>query len=875
MPLLRLLLSLAAATVLASPAASQFTVDTVSYHGVSAAAHQAQFNLLEPQGYRITSLAVSGNIGSAAYSAVWTRTSGPNWVAAHGMTHAQYLNQRTSWSLTGFRPVIVTAAGSGANEVWAAVYAQDGIPTAHDVDLSTNAFEADVAARRAAGMRLVSCATYGATGSALYAPVYKQDASGLPWGCAHGLTVTEMNAAVPEYAHGEVRPAFLAMGGTQRYLGVFRDDRMGAWAVVYDRTSAQLNADKVNADAQGLVPLCIAASGTGTSARYAAIFAERITPYARTLTRTGVGSLAMLPFDDYMTDLMLTEPVRAASIAVCKDGRLVYARGYTHAEPGYTVTQPTSLFRMGSISKALTGMLAHDLIEHGVGNLQLTTPLVGQLGILTYSQGAQSIELRHLLQHTSGLANAIDEVAWAATIPGMPLPIDENQVTRFAVQTPLTTLGQYEYSNNGMTAAGQLIENATGLDYFTVLQQRLWAPVQASRLHRMQALRSQLHPDEVHYHLRVPYLRAGNLYADSRPMAPQYCQRFWDSAGAVVTSTVDLARVLAGAFSLGADSPLFSVARQQAALAQHEPTKHYAQNETHRVTACGFDWAVDAQGRTYYVHRGSQDGFYAIAIVRDDGVVIVCACNGDASLESSTLRAKADLVTDWGTSDQFPSFGMPSFPRTPQLGAPLVSTKTNLSKTPFVFFGSFLDQVSSVQFGNHVLQPGDPTRFEQGYFAAPSPTVLHVYPPAALPPGLYHVQPFSAQGGGTVRTVTITLTTSFTAAAQDYVVGGAMPFSIYAGQGTLSDLSLVALAASQSALPSSLPGLLSLDLGNGFSDYFLSDWALWNPLSRTVRWNVPGLGPWTIAHVQMVGADFGVPDLFPLPVSNRITIDRQ
>src|ERR1700740_52111 len=42
-----------------------------AYHGVSSAEHQAKFNALSQQGYRMISLSVYGDPGSAQYAAVW------------------------------------------------------------------------------------------------------------------------------------------------------------------------------------------------------------------------------------------------------------------------------------------------------------------------------------------------------------------------------------------------------------------------------------------------------------------------------------------------------------------------------------------------------------------------------------------------------------------------------------------------------------------------------------------------------------------------------------------------------------------------------------------------------------------------------------
>ena len=48
-------------------------------------------------------------------------------------------------------------------------------------------------------------------------------------------------------------------------------------------------------------------------------------------------------FDEAMQSFMTQANVRGGSLAIIKDGRLVYARGYTYDEPHNLSIQPTHL----------------------------------------------------------------------------------------------------------------------------------------------------------------------------------------------------------------------------------------------------------------------------------------------------------------------------------------------------------------------------------------------------------------------------------------------------------------------------------------------------------------------------------------------------
>ena len=69
--------------------------------------------------------------------------------------------------------------------------------------------------------------------------------------------------------------------------------------------------------------------------------------------------------DTMIRNQMLRYDISASSVAITKDGRLVYARGYTWDQPDVEPVQPTSLFRTASIAKSITSIAIHQLIEQG------------------------------------------------------------------------------------------------------------------------------------------------------------------------------------------------------------------------------------------------------------------------------------------------------------------------------------------------------------------------------------------------------------------------------------------------------------------------------------------------------------------------------
>src|SRR5437667_276804 len=86
---------------------------------------------------------------------------------------------------------------------------------------------------------------------------------------------------------------------------------------------------------------------------------------------TGAAHADLAPFDDMMLKFLADTQVPGAALAVAKDDRLVYARGFGQADTQLGLpVQPGSRFRIASISKPITAAAILRLIETGL--LKLT-----------------------------------------------------------------------------------------------------------------------------------------------------------------------------------------------------------------------------------------------------------------------------------------------------------------------------------------------------------------------------------------------------------------------------------------------------------------------------------------------------------------------
>jgi len=124
-----------------------------------------------------------------------------------------------------------------------------------------------------------------------------------------------------------------------------------------------------------------------------------------TITGTRVEEFDSL--DAAMQRLLQRYAVRAGSLAVARQRKLLFARGYTWAEPDYPVTQADSPFRLASVSKAFTAAVIYQLLQ--AKKLELTLPVFPWLGLDRAALPGQTIDPRlatitvqQLINHRGG-----------------------------------------------------------------------------------------------------------------------------------------------------------------------------------------------------------------------------------------------------------------------------------------------------------------------------------------------------------------------------------------------------------------------------------------------------------------------------------------
>jgi D-alanyl-D-alanine carboxypeptidase len=176
--------------------------------------------------------------------------------------------------------------------------------------------------------------------------------------------------------------------------------------------------------------------------------------------------------DKAAADALARTGVPSASIAVVKDGKIVYVRAYGDAklEPR-TPADPKMRYSIGSISKQFTAAALLMLQEQG--KLSLDDKVGKYIPDLTR---ANEVTIRQLLSHTSGYQ---DYWPQDYVMPGMLKPVTAQQIMDTWAKKPLDFEPgmKWQYSNTNYVIAGAIAEKVAGMPLWQFLQQHIFKPL--------------------------------------------------------------------------------------------------------------------------------------------------------------------------------------------------------------------------------------------------------------------------------------------------------------------------------------------------------------------------------------------------------------
>jgi CubicO group peptidase (beta-lactamase class C family) len=382
-------------------------------------------------------------------------------------------------------------------------------------------------------------------------------------------------------------------------------------------------------------------------------------------------------FDREVNAFMAARKVPGGALAVVKNGRLIYARGYGWADRDKKVpVHPDSLFRIASLSKPITAVAILQLIEEG--KLSLETKAFAFLKLLRHDNVDPRLErvtIRQLLQHTGGWDRnkSFDPMFRPTLIAdalGITGPADQAAVIQYMLRQPLDfdPGTRYAYSNFGYCVLGRVIERITGQSYEKAVQGKVLDPLGAHRMRLGGSLKTGKAKDEVCYYT-VEQGLARNVFRTPPERVPWPYGGFhleaMDAHGGWIASVVDLAR-FAARFDAPGDNPLLKRASVDVMYEPPPPPVSRNPDGALEKSWYGCGWAVRPaqRGKANYWHSGSLPGTATLLVRRWDGLSWAVLFNQrsedkrlpDDAIDSALHRA-ADSLTHWPKGDLFSGSG--------------------------------------------------------------------------------------------------------------------------------------------------------------------------------------------------------------------------
>ena len=315
--------------------------------------------------------------------------------------------------------------------------------------------------------------------------------------------------------------------------------------------------------------------------------------------------------DGMMAANLRDKHVAGATVAVVKDGALLFAKGYGYADVAKRtpVDAERTLFRIGSTSKLFTWTAVMQLVEQG--KLDLDADVNKYLDFKIPATFPQPITLRHIMTHTPGFEedgrDLISDDSTYAT------PLGRWLATHIPARVrPPGTFSSY--SNYATAVAGYIVQRVSGVPWDDYIEQHVLAPLGMTQTSTRQPLPAKLHAD-----MSQGYVWGGGSYNAKKfeivePMP----------AGSMASSATDMAKFMIAHLNDG-------VYNGQRILADSTAKRMHARAFTHDPRLPGFAlgfYEKTSHGLRIIGHGGDTQWFHTdLALIPDEKLGVFVSYN--------------------------------------------------------------------------------------------------------------------------------------------------------------------------------------------------------------------------------------------------------
>lgn len=334
------------------------------------------------------------------------------------------------------------------------------------------------------------------------------------------------------------------------------------------------------------------------------------------------GALSTL-VDSAVESQQKAQKVPGVSLAVCRGGKIVKAKGYGLANLELEVpVTPETIFQTGSVGKQFTSMAILMLFEEG--KLGLDDKITKY--IPESPPAWKDVTVRELLTHTSGIPDYGSEEAMNKAVIDVRKDYTEEQLLQAFATMPMSFPPgeKWRYSNTGYVLLGIVIHRVTGEFYGDLLQERIFRPL---------GMTSTQIISEADI---VPHRSAGYRLVKGQLKNQEWVAPTLNTTadGALYTNVLDLAKWDAALYTT-------KLIRQSIFDEMWSPVKL----NDGKTYPYGFGWALAFRdGHKVVAHNGAWQGFtMSMARYLDERLTVIVMTNLDSN-DSKPAKIVKDVA---------------------------------------------------------------------------------------------------------------------------------------------------------------------------------------------------------------------------------------
>lgn len=382
----------------------------------------------------------------------------------------------------------------------------------------------------------------------------------------------------------------------------------------------------------------------------------------------------LVAFDELLVRFIRDHRIPGGALAVAREGRLVFARGYGYANLEARIpVVPESRFRIASISKPITAIAILQLVEQN--RLRLIDKVATLLAVEPFlpegtkqDSRVHDITILQLLQHRGGWDRELSfdpmfRTKEIAAHMGLPSRAEAADVVRFMFGHPLDfDPGERSaYSNFGYFLLGRVIEKVTGEPYEQYVQRNVLGPLGITDMRIGATAPASRAEGEVEYYVDRRLYESPPPGKNRNALIPLPYEgwrvELMDANGGWIATAADLVRI-AAALDDPRQSALLQPATVSLMFARPAGRAGFQTDGTARPVYYGCGWEVRPAGpfgAPDHWHHGSLDGTGALLFHRRDKISFAVLFNRRTDSErkpldeiiAPLLERAADSIVEW------------------------------------------------------------------------------------------------------------------------------------------------------------------------------------------------------------------------------------